>query len=264
MFDKKQQAWDDVTEESDRNRYDPKLLPLSADNQRWYLERWQELYGTIVRYISGQIPERERKREWSDNLAKLTSFLILTQHDKSDIKKIVCVRDSDGDTWIRIVFRESGYRHLDSNTASVAHFMHGTTNAGLYGILSGHTILPQLPWGDHNFKGFFCLGFMDTGSSEMNYEEASQVLGRLNDFPKNATDIVITGVSVGQKHKVKSGGAWNAQQHLTQHRRVNTTTLGGRKMCVRCDTAKITGLYAKLNGTVPNWYDIHHPLELGV
>ena len=160
----------------------------------------------------------------------ITAYLAHTGFHHKQIRKAVAFEDSNGDYWIQLLFHIP-MQYLPGAASTICHFFHGTTQAGLYGILTllqeflSMTELtipltkPIIMASPGNIKkdiispyqGFFALHHDDEGSIPANAACRQAIIDKFRTHGKNYLDIAFHGQVSGPKSRVHNGGAWGAQ-----------------------------------------------------
>ena len=128
---------------------------------------------------------------------------------------------------------------VDTHTIFWAH---GTTTAGLAGILKDRAMKPTRQFYEDQpepFESFMCLGCLLTGSENDEMEKA-RIVKKTIDLPKNRCNVVAVGYATGKCSTVDQGGAWESLLKSKADKVVHDRRT--KRWAVRCDTGKLIGV----------------------
>ena len=202
----------------------------------------------------------------------IAAYLAHTGFHYTQIRKAIAFEDGSGDVWIQLLFHIPT-SSLPGAASTTCHFYHGTTQAGLYGILKllqeyitmeeptiplPKPIIMASP-GNYKkniispFQGFFALYHDDQGTIPANAASRQIVIDKFIPFGKNYLDIAVHGQCQGTKSKISTGGSWQAQLEVSRHSSL-IASLGGHRACFHQHHAVSTDLCFKLwTRPPPNW-----------
>ena len=234
----------------------------------------------ITKHLKGRDSELDHKITNEELptpiLTYACSVLVLTGWVKSDLHKIKYMRDEDGFIWLWIKFRvhdedRATFTKLKSASDSQLRFIHGTTEAGNFGIARNahhdktNPILPQqgslmnrkyVP-----LSGLFALAWELSNDDDQNWGEMKKTLDVFKSHGKNQIGIGWTGTITG----VKKGGknaSWSAQLHLHKSKDA-VVTCGGRVYCIRANKAVVDGIFINTGYPAPTKYNTQQPFIIG-
>ena len=89
-------------------------------------------------------------------------------------------------------------------------------------------------------------------------QEMVHILKKSTYFPKNQTDVVITGTATGKVEKLHSH-VWNAQKELIKDKQMTAISMNSHKLCVRASAIKVTGFVIPMDGFAKTGWNPRNP-----
>jgi hypothetical protein len=130
---------------------------------------------------------------------------------------------------------------VDVETSTI-FWAHGTTTAGLQGILTDRKMLPTRKFyadQPEPFVSFMCLAAKLFGT-EYDKPEKARVIRKTINLPKNRCNIIVVGYATGKCSTVDQGGAWQSLLDSKQDGVVHDRRT--KRWAVRCDVGRVLGV----------------------